>query len=332
MIEVQLPPAYAGAGARRLPYYLALEEWVADNLPADDYIFCWRVHPTVICGRNQDMPLEVNLPWCRERGIDVVRRRSGGGCVYADMNNYMFSFITPGTAAEANFARYAEATAEMLRSLGVDASVSGRNDILAGGSKIAGNAFYLHNGRSIAHGTLLFDVDTEAMTHAITPSRAKLQSKSVQSAPRRVTCLRSLGIDMDVEAFGRYAMQHYAGGRAIVLTPGQAKEVEAIEQRYYDTAFLYGRQRGSADGLVRRFRRIEGAGEFYAEIALTPGGTIESVVLGGDFFFRADVAEAIENPLRGVPYTREAIAEALRGIDTAAIKGLTPEGLLDILI
>ena len=65
----------------RLPFYLATEEWVAYNLPADDYFFLWRVHPTVICGRNQDIPKEVNLQYCAGHGIEVIRRKSGGGCV-----------------------------------------------------------------------------------------------------------------------------------------------------------------------------------------------------------------------------------------------------------
>lgn len=330
MTEVQLPDS----AQHRLPYYLALEEWVADNLPDDDYIFSWRVAPTVICGRNQDMPLEVNLAYCRDNGIDVVRRRSGGGCVYADMNNFMFSYITPGTDVDKNFARYAETTAAMLRSLGFDACVSGRNDILIGGSKIAGNAFYLHNGHSIAHGTMLFDVDSERMANAITPSRAKLQSKAVQSAPRRVTCLRSLGIDISVEEFGRYAIDFFSGGHAVRLTPAQAKEINAIEKKYYEPSFLYGRMRGKdSENLIRRFCRIEGAGEFYAEIELTREGTIENILLGGDFFFRGDVAERIEAPLRGIAYTPAALAEALKKIETGAvIRGLKPEAMLEILI
>ena len=92
MKHLSLPDA---ALWRRLPFYLAAEEWAARVLPPDDYFFAWRVAPTVICGRNQDMAAEVDLDYCRTHGIDVVRRRSGGGCVYADRNNWMFSYITP---------------------------------------------------------------------------------------------------------------------------------------------------------------------------------------------------------------------------------------------
>lgn len=330
MIEVRLPDTKQ----RRLPYYLSLEEWVATNLPPDDYIFAWRVPPTVICGRNQDMPLEVNLSYCRANGIDVVRRRSGGGCVYADMNNYMFSYITAGNDVEANFARYAAITAEMLRSLGLRAEASGRNDILVDGAKIAGNAFYLVNGRSIAHGTMLFDVDNERMLNAITPSRAKLQSKAVQSVQKRVTCLRTLGIDMSVEEFGKYAIDYFTGGKSITLTERQQAELDAIEKRYYSAEFLYGRLRSKEnDSLIRHFSRIDGVGEFYAETELAPDRTIAAFLLSGDFFFTGDITDRIEKRMVGCPYDWQSVLERLREINPGAIiRGATPEALVEIII
>lgn len=146
-----------------------MEEWIARHLSPDDYFFIWRVKPTVICGRNQDIEKEVNLPYCRTHGIDVVRRRSGGGCVYADMNNWMFSFITPDEVVSTTFGRYTTLIAGMLRSLGFDASATGRNDIYIYNRKVSGNAFYHMPGRSIVHGTMLYDIDVERMTNAITP-------------------------------------------------------------------------------------------------------------------------------------------------------------------
>lgn len=330
MTEVRIPVSCQ----HRLPYYLALEEWVADNLPDDEYIFSWRVNPTVICGRNQDISLEVNMPYCRANGIDVVRRRSGGGCVYADMNNYMFSYIAPGTDVETNFARYSEVTATMLRSLSIDATVSGRNDILVGGCKIAGNAFYIHGGKSVAHGTMLFDIDAERMGNAITPSHAKLASKSVKSVPSHVTCLRSLGLDMTVEQFGEYAMRYFTDGKNIALTQKQLDQLGDIEKRYYDASFLYGRARESkTENLVRRFRRIEGVGDFYADIELDKESRITRICLYGDFFSTGDISGLIERPLTGSLYDRNALAEAMERINTAnAVKGLTDEALLEILI
>lgn len=162
---------------RRLPFFLALEEWVARRMPAGDYFFSWQVDPTVICGRNQEIDKEVNLEYCRSHGIDVVRRRSGGGCVFADRQNFMFSFITASDMVVEVFAAYTEMIAAALRKVGIDATSTGRNDITIGGKKVSGNAFYHLPGRSIAHGTMLYDFDPVHISNAITPSKAKLESK-----------------------------------------------------------------------------------------------------------------------------------------------------------
>ena len=150
-------PVLPADEVRPLPFYLAMEEWIARNLPPDDYFFAWRVNPTVICGRNQDIEKEVNLEYCRKNGISVVRRRSGGGCVYADMNNWMFSYITPSSEVSSTFARYTSMVADMLNSLGLETSATGRNDILVNKKKIAGNAFYHMADRAIVHGTMLYE-------------------------------------------------------------------------------------------------------------------------------------------------------------------------------
>ena len=81
---------------RRLSFYLAMEEWVARHLDEPDCFFIWQVAPTVIFGRHQVVENEVNVAYCRERGIQMYRRKSGGGCVYADMGNVMLSYVCDG--------------------------------------------------------------------------------------------------------------------------------------------------------------------------------------------------------------------------------------------
>lgn len=114
---------------QRSLFFLATEEWVARSLPAGDWFFSWQVSPTVICGRNQEIDKEVDLVYCRRNGIDVVRRRAGGGSVFADRDNFMFSFITPGDNVTETFARYTAMIADALRGIGINAEATGRNDI-----------------------------------------------------------------------------------------------------------------------------------------------------------------------------------------------------------
>ena len=160
----------------RLPFYLAMEEYIAREFPAQDYFFMWQVQPTVIFGRNQLIDSEVDRLYCRENGIQTYRRKSGGGCVYADKSNIMLSYITPSSNVNFTFNRYMLMVEHALQKLGVDARTTGRNDILVDGKKVSGNAFYHLPGRSIVHGTMLYDTNLEHMARATTPSDSKLKS------------------------------------------------------------------------------------------------------------------------------------------------------------
>ncbi len=316
---------------RRLPFYLAVEEWAARRLPADDYFFAWRVEPTVICGRNQDMAQEVDMDFCRRNGIDVVRRRSGGGCVLADMDNLMFSYITPGDEVSATFSRYTTLIASMLAKLGFEAEATGRNDILVKGRKVAGNAFYHLPGRCIVHGTMLLDFTPDLMAGALTPSRAKMASKAVKSVPSRITGLRAEGLKMTVEEFRAYALEQICDGK-YCLSADDVHEIEEIEKAYYEPSFLNRKCQNPEKPKKRCVTRIEGVGEFEADLTLDSEKRIVAVNLSGDFFVTGDMEENIFRHLRGCGYTAVALRKALLTTTPGnAVPGLEKDHLLTIL-
>ena len=170
---------------RSLAFYLAMEEFVASHVEGEAF-FVWQSEPTVIYGRNQVLENEVNAGYCNEHGVEVFRRKSGGGCVYSDMGNIMISYVSRRGEVSEVFDRYLSGLAEALRSLGLDAQKSGRNDILVDGRKVSGNAFHQLPDRSIVHGTLLYSTDLEALTEAIRPPLEKLQRHGVESVRQRV--------------------------------------------------------------------------------------------------------------------------------------------------
>ena len=180
---------------RSLAFYLAAEEYLAESAH-EDLFFTWQSPPTVICGRNQVIENEVNLEYCRDRGIEVVRRKSGGGCVYSDEGNVMLSYITPDRGVEEVFARYMQMVAGVLRGLGFEAVTTEHNDILIGGRKVSGNACFAHPKATIVHGTMLVDLDFEALEKSTTPSAEKLAKHGVQSVRQRVVNLRALGLTL----------------------------------------------------------------------------------------------------------------------------------------
>ena len=298
---------------RILPFYLAMEEYAAQIIGEDDIFFMWQVEPTVIFGRNQLIENEVNLDYCREHGIHTYRRKSGGGCVYADMSNIMFSYITRSDNVQFTYAAYTHAVVAMLKGLGLNASDTARNDILVDGLKVSGNAFYHLPGRSIVHGTMLYDTDMANMMNAITPSAAKLQAKGVQSVRNHITTL-SQHLDISIEEFKDYVKRTMCSGE-IELGPADVAKIEEIMQTYLKPEFIMG---STPRCNVRRTVRIEGCGEFEVALELYHN-VIKRINIGGDYFLVGDFDGGIAKRLEGVPYTKLDVARALAGVDVSEI-------------
>ena len=290
---------------RILPFYLALEEYAARIMGQDDIFFMWQVRPTVIFGRNQLIDNEVNLDYCREHGIEYYRRKSGGGCVFADMNNIMFSYITRSDNVELTYSHYTHAVVAMLRQLGLDASDNGRNDILIFGQKVSGNAFYHLPGRSIVHGTMLYDTDMTHITHAITPSKSKLESKGVKSVASRITTVRQHS-DIGLEDFKAHVRRTLCDGE-IELDEHDIVEIEQIMQTYLAPEFILGNN--PRCNLVKQ-GRIEGVGELQVSLELNRN-RITAINLAGDYFLVGDLDDGLLNKLHGVQFTHQALTDAL---------------------
>ena len=228
----------------RLSFYLAMEEFAARQLRfEDDVFFMWQVEPTVIFGRNQVIENEVNLDYCREHGIQFYRRKSGGGCVYADHSNVMISYITRSDEVVTTFSRYMQMLTAMLSDLGLPATSTQNNDVLIDGRKVSGNAFYHLPGYSIVHGTLLYDTDMEHMLHAITPPQTKLDKHGVQSVRQRITLLKD-HTTLPLAELKTYIRERLCD-RTYELTRTDVEAISDIEQEYLNPSFIYGRANNS---------------------------------------------------------------------------------------
>lgn len=328
MKQICYPDNFSTDG-RRASFFLAVEEVVARRYAAvsdDDYFFLWQVPPTVVGGRNLWLDVEMDLDYCRSHGIDVIRRRSGGGAIYADMNNVMFGYITGGDEVVTTFARFTAMEAELLRSLGLDASSTTRNDVLISGRKVSGCAFLHVPGANIAHGTMLYDTDAATMRAALTPSRAKLLSKGVTSVESRVTTICRELPGLSLEEFKRLTIERLTDGK-LVLTDDDMADVLATQKRYHEPQWEAPR-RGRHAGAPSTRKRIEGVGQFDIAVATGADGLITGVTLGGDFFTTGPLQPVLDS-LCGLPRTREAIAAALP--DPAPVAGLTREALAELI-
>lgn len=342
MINIVLPDN----SQRRLVFYLAMEEYIAkhihDIIPADEAgnreaFFMWQVPPTVIFGRNQVMEAEVNLPYCKEKNIQLYRRKSGGGCVYADWGNVMLSYISDSTNVMFTFEKYLSQLALALRKTGLNAERSGRNDVLVDGKKVSGNAFFLSPTASIIHGTMLYNSDFEELERAITPSDAKIQSKGVASVRQHVTNVKERyealenklipGME-DIEKFKAYILNFFCGEKKFMLTDDMVKEIDKIEAEYLDPDFLSGKNHKYS---LEKSAKLEGIGEISLCVEML-GENIESCHLKGDYFtLKGSVDDLLNSKLAGKPFTREAFEEALKDTNLQEhIMNMTTAQFIDI--
>lgn len=184
--------------------YLQIEQGMVKDIQ-EPTLFTWIVSPTVIYGRHQSAEVEVNETYCAEHGIAVVQRKSGGGCVYADQGNLMISFVTPSTHSEKVFTDFLALVAKALQSRGLPAVTTDHNDILVNGRKVSGWACFTGPTGTIVHGTMLYDVNLDALQQAITPTREKLSKHGVASVRQRVANLRQLTNEFeDIHALRAY--------------------------------------------------------------------------------------------------------------------------------
>lgn len=314
---------------------LALEEYALRKLSGDEPILLFYINrPSIIIGKNQNTAEEVNSAYTEAHGIDVVRRLSGGGAVYHDLGNLNFSFITKDDGNSFhNFRKFTEPVVEALRSMGVEAELSGRNDIQVGERKISGNAMFATGGRMFCHGTLLFDSRMEDVSAALKPNPLKFESKATKSIRARVANISEfLTEPMTIEQFRSRILASIFGGVSDIpqlrLTEADWEAVRKLaDERYRSWDWNYGL---SPAFNVQQRKRLS-AGTFDIRMNVQEGRIAEAAVYG-DFFGRGEIGDVTEM-IQGLRYDRESLAAAFEGVDLTYYFGpVTMEEWLDLLI
>jgi lipoate-protein ligase A len=307
---------------------LALEEYVLRHRPVDDDCLLFYVNtPSIIIGRNQNTIEEINPDVVDARGVRVVRRISGGGAVYHDLGNLNFSFIAPYVYGRFNrYEHFTRPVIEVLHAMGVPAELGGRNDILAGGRKISGNAQFASGGRMFSHGTLLVDSHLDDVTDALRPRPGKVESKGMKSIRSRVANISEFtAAPLTVDQLRRRILERLFGtadrARLPLLELGDADWAavrELVERKYGTWDWNFGQNPASN---VQRSRRFP-AGEVDVRLDVQQG-RIAAIRFFGDFQGRDELA-GLEARLQGLPYERDAIVGALEGLDLADYFGDVP--------
>lgn len=312
---------------------LAIEEYALKELPQDeDYLLFYINEPSIIIGKNQNTAEEINADYVNANSIHVVRRLSGGGAVYHDLGNLNFSFIMNDDGQSFhNFRKFTEPVLQALRSMGVEAELTGRNDIQVGERKISGNAQYSTKGRMFSHGTLLFDSEMENVVSALKVNSDKIQSKGIKSIRSRVANISEfLPEKITIEQFKQSLLRSIFGGENIPeykLTEDDWKRIrELSEARYQSWDWNYGK---SPKSNFRQSKRFDQVGTVDVRLDIEKG-KIKEAKIYGDFFGLQDVSE-LESKLIGLPYDKTAVREALAEADAGNYIGkLDNESLLSL--
>lgn len=314
---------------------LAIEEYALNNLNVEEGLLLFYINqPSIIIGRNQNTVEEINTDYVEENNIIVVRRLSGGGAVYHDLGNLNFSFLTKDEGDNfQNFKKFTQPVVDALNKMGVNAELSGRNDILAEGKKFSGNAMFSTNGRMFSHGTIMFDANINEVVNALRPKKEKMESKGIKSVRSRVTNIIDLLEDktITVEDF-RLAILHsiFDGEENIRyydLTEDDWAAIHKIsEERYQKWEWNYGKSPKFNTHRTKKF--ASGFIDIRLEVKK---GIIEDIHIFGDFFGVGDMVD-VETVLKGIRYDASAIREAIQALDIAKyFGGVTKEEFVQLM-
>lgn len=223
---------------------LAIEQHLLETvLGGCCLLYLWRNERTVVIGKNQNAWAECRTTLLSDEGGKLARRLSGGGAVYHDRNNLNFTFLM--REEDYDLSRQLSVIRRTCAILGIETEISGRNDLLASGRKFSGNAFYHHEGRAYHHGTLLVDTDADAMSRYLSPSKAKMQAKGVESVRARVVNLKELNPALTVDMLKAAMKQAFSEVYELPVSALPAIDearVEELTAHYASDAWLYGQK------------------------------------------------------------------------------------------
>jgi len=224
--------------SKDIAFNLATEEYLLKN-KAHEFVLLYSNKACIVAGKHQNTMAEINHLACEMEGIQVVRRISGGGTVYHDLQNLNFAFLLSAGNNPVNFRKYSAPIVDFLNHLGVLAEFSPRNDIFIGEKKISGNAEHVFKHRVLHHGTLLFNSNLEKLNSVLNVRLERYYSKAIQSVRRKVANISDfLTTPLSFEKFSHllfnYLQEHHQA-KEYSLSEADLKEIIALQQKKYMT-------------------------------------------------------------------------------------------------
>ncbi len=191
---------------------MALDESLLRHLPEIGptlRLYGWEP-PAVSIGYFQGIEEEVNVAKAKQMCVDVVRRITGGGAVYHKYElTYSIVMSPPSGKILDSYKHIQRGLVEGLRLIGINAEMSGINDIVVEGRKISGNAQTRRYGGLLQHGTLLMNVNVDEMFSILKVPQEKMRDKLISNVKERVTSLKHLGYEIEFEELQKYMAEGF---------------------------------------------------------------------------------------------------------------------------
>jgi lipoate-protein ligase A len=304
-----------------------------------------RFTPSALLGYHQSADQELNLEYCRQHGVAVQRRITGGGAIYFDEGQlgwelYLHKRDLPGADMQAVTQKICEAAAQGIRALGVQAAFRPRNDIEVEGRKISGTGGVADDDALLFQGTLLLDFDVARMLQVLKIPVEKISEKAIASARQRVTSLKELlGKAPNVEMAKQALIRAFAEGFGADfenqdLSRNELERLEAVLVEIEHPDWI---------GLIEHPTHERPVGEAQQKF---PGGLLRASVafdkrterikqtwITGDFFVnpRRTIAD-LEAALRDIPL--DTLGPAVQGVFARRevdMLSLSPENFISVI-
>ena len=305
---------------------LATEEYLFEN-SEEDIFMLWQNDNTVVIGKNQNAYAEVDVDFVKYNDIKLVRRIIGGGAVYHGRGNVIYSCISSKKNAGAlDFAYFTAPIINALHSLGIEAELSGRNDLICNGKKFSGNAQHANEKRVLHHGTLLFDSDLNVLSGVLKVDPEKIASKAISSTKSRVTNLKTeFALDISAKQFMTLILEYVKNMySAEEILPPSIEDIKGLCDRYTSHEWIYSDKKYLTEYTARMKKRYSyGIVDVYLDLS---ADIIKKIRISGDFFGTRSTDE-LERLLENCPYRENdildrissiSIGEYIFGMDSAA--------------
>lgn len=319
-------------------FCLAAEEYITRNFDKfEEPVFMfWRTEKCVVIGKSQIAAAEIDLQAAHLHNVQIVRRPSGGGAMFSDAGNIMYSLITAFDTSEdpkkIEYEMLIGPMIEALKKMGIPAVSEGRNDITVEGTKISGLAQYAIKKSLCTHGTLLYDADLDMLARVLKPDDEKVSSKALKSVRARVNRLYEyfeprIPVTKFLEGL-KSCLFEWMKPRNYDLTKYDTEQIELIRLEKYSNPEW---TNGSAPKFSFKNSKRFPAGKLEVFLDVRRG-VITNCKICGDFLGILP-AEELEKKLTGCPHEFAALEKALKTVDLRFyLGGITLGELMECLL